>query len=313
MRDTSHAPLAPATRVWIGPQVPPDVLDAVLQSGGTVSDQRDAEVVIWCCDSHDLTQAPDAIGDTVRWVQIDCAGVDHWVAAGLIDEDRQWTSCRGIYSDTVAEHALALLLTACRRLDTAARTAHWLPVQSRTLADSTVSVLGLGGIGTALVERLRPLGPRILAIDDRTDQVVPGVSVFGPDELHRVLAESDLSVIALPLTERTRHLMGEREFALLGPNASLINVSRGAVVKTDELVAALASGALGGAYLDVTDPEPLPADHPLWTAENALITSHSANPRERSMRSYTALVASNLRAYRAGESLSGTIHLSQGY
>jgi D-3-phosphoglycerate dehydrogenase len=313
MCDTSHALLAPATRVWIGPQVPPDVLDAVLQSGGTVSDQRDAEVVIWCCDSHDLTQAPDAIGDTVQWVQIDCAGVDHWVAADLIDGDRRWTSCRGIYSDTVAEHALALLLTACRRLDTAARTAHWLPVQSRTLADSTVSVLGLGGIGTALVERLRPHGPRILAIDDRNDRVVSGVKIFGPDELHRVLAESDLAVITLPLTERTRHLMGEREFALLGPNASLINVSRGAVVKTDELVTALASGALGGAYLDVTDPEPLPADHPLWTAENALITSHSANPRERSMRSYAALVASNLRAYRAGESLSGTIHLSRGY
>src|SRR5690242_7814809 len=134
MPDISHHdPLAPATRVWIGPHARPDVLDAVLEAGGTVSDQRDAEVVIWCCDSHDLTQAPDAIGDTVRWVQIDCAGVDHWVAAGLIDEDRQWTSCRGIYSDAVAEHALALLLAACRRLSAAARTAHWLHIESRTL------------------------------------------------------------------------------------------------------------------------------------------------------------------------------------
>src|SRR4051794_28139720 len=135
MCDTSHAPLAPATQVWIGPQVPPDVLDAVLRSGGSVSDRQDAEVVIWCCDDHDLTHAPDAIGDTVRWVQIDCAGVDHWMAAGLIDEDRQWTSCRGIYGDAVAEHALALLLAASRRLDTAARTPHWLPVESRTLAE----------------------------------------------------------------------------------------------------------------------------------------------------------------------------------
>ena len=246
-------------------------------------------------------------------MQLDSAGVERWLQAGLIDGTRAWTGAQVVFAADVAEHVVAFLLAAARRLPQAARKQEWAELGGDRFAGRTVGIVGAGGIGGETITRLGPFGVRILALTRSGRDVTGADRSLGPDGLDELLAESDYVVLAVPLTESTRGLIGRRELELIGPDGWLVNVGRGALVDTDALVAALAEGRIAGACLDVTDPEPLPAGHPLWTFENVLVTPHVANPPGTIYEPLAERVAENVRRFREGRELVGVIDPERGY
>jgi phosphoglycerate dehydrogenase-like enzyme len=245
----------------------------------------------------------------LRWVQLPTMGYDpvelHGVPAGVAV-----TTAGDAYAPTVAEHALTLLLALVRRLPEAVRNAEqhrWDQSGATaigTLHGATIAVVGFGNIGREIAVRLRGFGARVVAVtrSGRPDPLAD--EVIAADRLHDALARADAAVLAVPLNAQTRHLIDARALAALRPHALLINIARGGVVDQTALTAALTEGRLGGAGLDVTDPEPLPPDDPLWTLPNALITPHVAGyGGDVAPRRILALVERNLRNFIDGRPL----------
>jgi phosphoglycerate dehydrogenase-like enzyme len=300
------------TRIYVGPKAIPELLDAVSSAGAEIAtDPAEASAIVWFGGS------PKDFGefdhDGIRWVQLPSAGVEGWFAAGPLPAGKQFTSAVGSYAESVAEHSLALMLAGARRLPELARRRSWTRVTSASLFDSTVGIVGAGGIGKALIDLLVPFRATVLAVN-RSGNPVPGAQkTLTPDGLDEVLRESQFVVIGAPATPQTRHLIGRRELSLMRPDSWLVNIARGSLVDTDALVEALRNGEIGGAALDVTDPEPLPDGHPLWTLDNALITPHSANPEHLLLPNLVRRVHGNVRHYLAGEPLDGIVDITHGY
>jgi phosphoglycerate dehydrogenase-like enzyme len=299
--------------VWVGPEANETIAAAVERAGGSsVPRPEDADAVVWLSYSR-APEVRDVLHDGVRWVQLPAAGIDRWATGGILDEERVWTGAQGAYADDVAEHVLGFILAAARRLPQAARRRNWIRESGRRVEGATVGLVGAGGIGTAVIRRLAPFGVRVLALT-RSGREVPGAErSVGFEALDELLRESDYVVLAAPLTEQTRGLIGAWELELIGPDGWLVNVARGPLVETNALVEALREGRLGGACLDVTDPEPLPDGHPLWELENVLITPHVANPPDLEIDLLAARVEENVRRFAAGESLVGRIDPGLGY
>jgi phosphoglycerate dehydrogenase-like enzyme len=176
-----------------------------------------------------------------------------------------------------------------------------------------VTVVGGGGISESLLRLLAPFGCDVTVVR-RTPRPMAGAArVVGDDDLDAALTGADLVVLALPLLPETEGLIDARRLALLAEGACLVNVARGAHVVTDDLVAALRDGTLGSAGLDVTDPEPLPAGHPLWDLPNALVTPHTANTPEMAVPLLATRVTENVRRRAAGEPLVGPVDPEAGY
>lgn len=300
------------TAVWVGPRAPEPLLDAVREGGGQCVDSPDAaEAFVWYGGSAEELRT--RLHPQVRWVQLPAAGVETWVGSGVVDTERAWTSAAGCYAPAVAEHTLALLLAAAKQLPAAARATEWTAPAPRTLAGATVGIVGAGGIGRELIRLLGAFGARVLAVN-RSGRPVPGAEhTVTPSGLDGVLQEADFVVLAAPATLETAALIGPRQIALMKPDAWLVNVARGSLVDTDALVVALADGRIAGAALDVTDPEPLPTGHPLWSEPRALISPHSANPEWLLLPALARRVRSNLEHYRAGGQLDGLIELDREY
>ncbi|GIH51836.1 D-3-phosphoglycerate dehydrogenase [Microbispora rosea] len=298
--------------VCVAPADPPLIVESVRAAGGeVVGDPRRAEALVWT-DSR-----PEGVRDyltpSVRWVQLPSAGVERWTREGLVDSTRVWCSAAGAYAPQVAEHALALLLAGVHRLPAAARRRTWHRDQPGTLRGSTVAVVGAGGIGRAVIPALRALGADVLAVN-RSGEPVEGAAETVPfDGLAAVWSRADHVILAAPATPETYRMVGRDQLRALGPCAWLVNVARGELVDTDALLAALRAGEIGGAALDVTDPEPLPDGHGLWAEPNALITSHSANPQARLDESLAERVRENVARYLRGEPLLGRIDPARGY
>ena len=300
-----------ALRIWIGPDAHPLLAEAVERAGGSLADPARASAIVWHGGPPERIR--EVLHPGVEWVQLDSAGVDAWLARRLLDRERIWTAVHEVYAPDVAEHAVAFVLAAARRLAEAARRREWRELAGERLAGRTVGIVGAGAIGRETIARLRPFGVRTLALT-RSGHDVPGADRSLPaDGLAKLLAESDYVVLAAPLTYETRGMIGRRELELVGPDGWLVNVARGALVVTDALVEALVQGALGGACLDVTDPEPLPADHPLWRFENVLVTPHVANPPGTTAEPLARLVEENVRRFRAGRELLGVVDPERGY
>jgi D-3-phosphoglycerate dehydrogenase len=288
--------------VHVAPESDRAIEAAVLAAGGRIGPLDEASALVWL-DSNPAS-FPDALPDGVRWVQLPSAGVEGWL--DRIDADRTWTSAAGAYGLPVAEHALALMLAGARRLADCARASTWTAPPARPLDGATVAIVGAGGIGRALVRLLEPLDVRVIAVTRRgRDGTLPA------DRMHEALPEADHVVIAAPATPGTRHLIGAPELAAMRDDAWLVNVARGALVDTDALVDALRRGAIGGAALDVTDPEPLPDGHPLW--ELALITPHIANPAATLRRYLARHVQENVTRFSNGDALLSPIDPEAGY
>jgi phosphoglycerate dehydrogenase-like enzyme len=301
-----------AVAVHVGPTPLPPLVAAVEAAGATVSDEpAGADVVVWRGSDHRRLGQVLEQGPQVRWVQLGAAGTDAWAPTGMFDDGRMWTSAKGAYSEAVAEHALALTFALTRGLARYARAMTWTGAQGRNLYGSTVLLLGArGGIGREFIRLVEPFKARILAAgrDGVTD-----MSTGKPMGLEAAIEQADIVLVAAPLTPDTRGLISREWFDRMAPTAILVNVGRGAIVDTPALVEALQENRIGGAALDVTDPEPLPDGHPLWTLDNCLITPHSANPLDMLMPQLVRRVTDNLIRFAEGRPLVGVIDPAKGY
>jgi phosphoglycerate dehydrogenase-like enzyme len=289
-----------------------DLATAIEASGGTVTSGRDAEGVVWTGWRH-----PEVLRDTlvglpgVRWVQLVTAGIDGLVPA--LDTRRVWTSAKGCYSRPIAEYVLAGLLAGMRSLPGYARARQWRAQPARSLFGTCVTILGGGGIASALVEILGPFGCAVTVVRRSEDALAGAARTVRPAALPEVLGSTDVLVVAAALTPQTRGVIDAAALACLPDGAWLVNVGRGQHVVTDALVGALRRGLLGGAVLDVTDPEPLPPGHPLWTFENVIITPHTSCPYELAVPYLLARVRDNVARFGRGEALAGVVDVEAGY
>ena len=290
--------------VHVAPEPDPEVETAVREAGGEIGPLSEAGGLVWVGSNPD--EFPDALPDTVRWVQLPSAGVELWL--DRIDRERQWTSAAPAFGRGVAEHALTLMLAGTRRVHEFARAQTWTRPEIHRLEGATVAIIGTGSIGRALIELLEPFRVEVLAVTRRgRDGTLP------IERVGEVWPRAQFVVIAAPATAATRHLVGADELAAMRDDAWLVNVARGALVDTDALVRALAEGSIAGAALDVTDPEPLPDGHPLWTEPRALITPHVANPDVTLMRDLAELAGEQVRRLVAGEPLLSPVDPDAGY
>ena len=246
---------------------------------------------------------------SLHWLQMCSAGVDHVLA---FDLPRRVRICRGgsLWNVPVAEHALAMMLALTRGIPRAERDRsrrHWDFSEAMRRIDSLegkrLLVLGFGEIGLALAERASAFDMRVTGVG-RRPRVQAGFEVRGATDLDRLLRQTDVLAIALPGGADTFHMVGERQLALLPAGALLINVGRGTVVDSTALVDALANGHLGGAGLDVTDPEPCPEDSPLWSFPNVIITPHVAGETPRWPDKVAHLIEHNLNRFLTGGPLA---------
>ena len=240
------------------------------------------------------------------------AGTDHLPTGRFEERGVAVTSAAGVHTPNVAEHAVGAMLTfSAGFLEGRRRQSRreWRHYRTRELQGSTVTVVGLGAIGTGVVERLEGFGVDTVGVRYTPEKGGPTDEVVGFDgpEFEDALARSEYLVLACPLTDTTRGLVGWPELETLPHDAVLVNVARGPVVETDALVRALREDRVGGAALDVTDPEPLPADHPLWDLENVLVTPHNAGHTPHYSERLADIVAENVRRVEAGEELENRV------
>jgi len=288
---------------------------AVEAAGARVVDPADAEVLLFLApdDTEGLTRAlkdaPDA-----KWVQLPWAGIEAFVAAGVLDPSRIWTCGKGVYAEPVAEHALALALAGLRDLPQRVRATTWEAQGGVSLYDGKATILGGGGITECLLQLLKPMRTDVTVVRRDTASPLEGAArVVGPEHLHEALGDTDAVFLALALTPETRGVIDAAALRAMQSHAWLVNVARGAHVVTDDLVVALREGWIGGAGLDVTDPEPLPDGHPLWDLPNCLVTPHTANSLEMGLPLLAKRVTDNLRRYADGLPLVGLVDLDAGY
>ena len=290
---------------------------AVGEAGGTLVPAEDADAIVWV-DPRDPEGLRDALSRSpARWVQLPFAGIERFVAAGVIDPERTWTCAKGIYGPATAELALTLILASARELPRHLRSKTWIRNAdlhaTRRLAGGTVLIVGTGGIGTALAGMLEPLGPRILAANRSGKPMAGADRTVAMGDIHALLPEADWVVLAAPLTPETKGLIDANALKLMKADAWIVNVARGGLIDTEALLDALREGRLGGAGLDVTDPEPLPDGHPLWGMDNVIITSHAANTFAMAIPDLRELVKRNVKRFAAGEELEGLVDVAAGY
>jgi phosphoglycerate dehydrogenase-like enzyme len=257
-----------------------------------------------------------AVAPGVRWVQLPWAGVEDFARLGVFDDagDRRWTCGKGVYAEPVAEHALALALAGLRQLPERVRATSWGAQAGISLYDARVTILGAGGITECLVDLLRPMRTEVTVV--RRDAAVSfagAARTVGLDRLDEALPGADVVFLALALTPKTEGVIGAAQLAAMEPHAWLVNVARGRHVDTDALVEALRSGAIGGAGLDVTEPEPLPDGHPLWSLPNVILTPHTANTQEMARPLLGRRITENVRRFAAGDELIGPVDPNLGY
>ncbi|MDY6049319.1 MAG: D-isomer specific 2-hydroxyacid dehydrogenase family protein [Corynebacterium sp.] len=264
-------------------------------------------------------QFPDSLPASVQVVHTHMAGMDGLAAAGVLGRDPvRWSNAQGLYKDTVSESTVTLLLDCLQQTKLAVQAASFsvagrMQEERRWLFDQTVAIIGAGGIGEYLIGLLTAFGARTLAVT-RSGRSVPGADgSYAIGDLQEVLDQATVVVNILPLTEDTRGFYNADLFAQMRPETVFINVGRGPSVDTRALYEALISGQIAAAGLDVTDPEPLPDDHPLWAVENCIITPHVANtlPIIRARTGAAAVEAA--AAFAAGEEMPAEVDVAAGY
>ncbi|MBA3288201.1 MAG: hydroxyacid dehydrogenase [Acidimicrobiia bacterium] len=300
-------------RIALAPEGAPGwMADAITDGGGHVVPVTEAEGIVWADPRHPETLARTLDGaPEARWVQLPFAGIENFVH--LVDRERTWTCGKGVYAEPVAELALSLALAGLRGLGTYARATTWGRPQGTNLHGARVTILGGGGVTESLVRLLGPFDCHVTVVR-RTVGYLDGVDdVLEADRYADSLPGADLVMLALALTPDTEGLIAADELALMEPHAWLVNVARGRHVVTDDLVDALRDGVIGGAGLDVTDPEPLPDGHPLWSMPNCLLTPHVGNTPEMAVPLLAERITANVRRFAADEALIGLVDAEAGY
>lgn len=289
---------------------------ADIEAGGHeyVTDLKDADLLFYNGSALEFPELPD----NIRIVQTSMAGIDALVRRGVVTDRARWANAGGLFADTVAESTVALLLAQLHRHNVTARRRTWARAEVQRTKnwlydEQTVAIMGAGGIGVRLIELLKPFGVRIIAVNNSGRPVEGADETFAMADAGHVWSEADYFVLIMPLTESTRGIVNRETLALMKPNAVVVNVGRGPLIVTDDLVEAVRNGTIAGAALDVTDPEPLPDGHPLWDLEDVVITPHTANTYERIRALTGPLTVRNIALYEAGEQMETEIDVVAGY
>jgi phosphoglycerate dehydrogenase-like enzyme len=302
-----------AARIAVAPSTTPDwVHDAVTAGGGEVTDISQATGLVWSA-AYSIEALENLLIEHphIDWVQLPFAGSEAFMH--LVNHDRVWTCGKGVYAEPVAEHALGLLLAGFRHIGNYARQKSWTAPVGRNLLGANITILGGGGITTSLVRLLQPFDCNITVVRLSAEPLEGAQTVVGTENLVDAIVGADAVVVALALTPDTEGILGRNEFELMEKHAWVVNVGRGRHIVTEDLVWALQEGEIGGAALDVTSPEPLPDEHPLWSLPNCIITPHIGNTPAMAVPLLSARITENVHRYVAGEPLVGCIDPELGY
>ncbi len=286
--------------------------DAAREAGGELAELADAQGLIWA-DPYAASVYPEVIAAAplVRWVQLPYAGIEPF--ADFLDDRLTWTCAKGVYADPVAEWVIAALLMGLRDLHRFATADSWCAESGRNLLGANITVLGAGGITRSLMRLLEPWGCEVTVVRRREEPVEGAVRTVSLAEVHEAVADADAVVVALALTDETRHVVDAALLESMGQDCWLVNAARGGHVDHEALANALRCGVIAGAVLDVTDPEPLPDDSELWSLPNCVITPHIGNTREMGLPLIAGRVRENVRRWLAGEELLGLVDVALGY
>ncbi|TVR54553.1 MAG: D-2-hydroxyacid dehydrogenase [Spirochaetaceae bacterium] len=255
----------------------------------------------------------------LRWIQLPSAGADRYVGNPRLRDNVALTTASGVFGVAGAEHALALLFAVARGVHFhVANTLEnrWrMPESSFEIFESTIAVFGLGSIGSETAHRLSCLGARVIGVRRTVTSTVPAyLAELHPIGAARAVVErSDAVVLAMPGTPETAGVFSREIIEAMRPGSILVNVGRGTAVDQDALIDALKTGRVRGAGLDVTDPEPLPPEHPLWSAPNVIIASHSMNVFDRKNERRFSLLTKNLELFARDEPLLNLVDHTRGY
>lgn len=300
--------------VAIEPKNNPAYEQAVVSAGGKVASlSNQVKGLIWTDYS-----APDLLAKVlnqnpqIEWVQLPFAGVDAF--AEILSAPVRFTSAKGSYREPVAEHALALSLALGRQLPVRVKATSWGKREAVSFYDSSILIIGAGGITEELIEMLTPFRARISVCRNQTELPVAGShEVFGLDQLGDKISDADLVVIACALTNQTRGLFDKDLLSKMKSTAFLVNVARGPIIKTTDLLAALEAGTIAGAAVDVTDPEPLPDGHPMFGRDDLIVTPHTADTKEIVMKHFALRVEQNVKAFLGLGQWVGEVDPGRGY
>ena len=308
--------MAERTKIAVSPQSRPAMYEALVtaveDAGGEVVPISEASALMWA-DPAAAGAFPGAVAgaSALEWVQLPYAGIENF--ADQLDPSLTWTCGKGVYAEPVAEHVIALTLAGFRHLHTASRATSWPAQQGRNLLGAKVTVIGGGGITESLIRLLEPWNTKITVVR-RSDSPIAGAErTVTPDQTLDAIRGADVVVLAAAVTNETLGMVDSEFLAVMDDDAWLINVGRGALVVTNDLVEALRTGTIGGAALDVTDPEPLPDGHPLWDEPNCIITPHVANTPEMGLPLLAERVRLTVERWIADEALIGPVNVEAGY
>lgn len=285
---------------------------AVEVAGGTVVDLAEAEAVVWADPGaaavlrEHVDAAPHA-----RWIQLPYAGIETMI--DQLDHDHLWTCGKGVYAEACAEWMMTALLSAFRNIPEYARASSWPAQEGRNLLGAHITLLGGGGLASAFLELIEPWGCTVTVVR-RSGEPLPGAArTVTSDQRFDAVANADAVIVCLALTPETRGIVDADLLAAMPDDAWVLNVGRGPHIVDADLLAALDAGTIGGAVLDVTDPEPLPDGHPYWDHDNVLITPHVGNTPEMGLPLLARRVEDNVRRWLAGEELLGPVDVDAGY
>lgn len=255
--------------------------------------------------------------DVLRWLHIASAGVDKLLFPGLVSSDVVLTNSRGIFEDSIAEYVLGIILAFAKDLPgtlDAQRETHWRHRETERVAGREVLIAGTGPIGRSVARMLRAVGMRVSGIGRTRRENDPDFGIVHPsDELTAHLSTADFVVALAPLTEQTRGMFDTSAFRAMSRNARLINVGRGALVVTSDLVRALHEGEIAGAALDVFESEPLAPESPLWSMRNVLVSPHMSGDFIGWRTALAELFVDNFARWRAGNRLRNVVDKRLGY
>src|SRR5215217_5906020 len=283
----------------------------------TEDDVRDADALIgWELPAHLLAAAT-----SLRWMHAAGAGVERYELAQIAARGVMLTNSSGVSAPNMAEHVLGMMIALTRRFPRLLRAQiqrEWRDEATHRevaeLQGQTVLIVGIGEVGRAVAQRAAAFGMRVNGLRRRSDAPPAGFDqIFAIGDFHAAVADADHVVVTLPNTPRSRGLFDAAAFAAMKPGAAIYNVGRGQVIDTSALIVALESGHLGGAGLDVTDPEPLPVDSPLWDMENVLITAHTSGATPRFWERQADLITDNIRRIQRGDAPRNLVDLEAGY
>jgi phosphoglycerate dehydrogenase-like enzyme len=320
-------------------------LSKIMEAAGPmeVAGAEDEAAAVWEIADADaffgkITPPMLAAAKKLRWVQSPTASLEHYLFPQLVEHPLTLTNMRGIFSDVIAEQVFGYLLCFSRNLHLYVRKqldANWAPEGGevervsnltgpafvtaidrahRQLAGSTIGIVGLGGIGAEIARRAAAFGMKVVAVDPKVADPPPEVQqLWKPEQLDNLLSASDWVVVAAPHTPETAKMFRRRQFQKMRPTAFFVNIGRGAIVDLADLTAALESGEIAGAALDVFEQEPLPANHPLWRMSNVIVTPHVAGYAPCIAERHLRVLLENLRRFVAGQPLRNIVDKRSWY